>query len=226
MRGGIDDQRMPAEMGRRIFEHSILVGRFLLDYGHVAHRVCRVNAPQYRVIARAVHAGADGQNRDNFSGVRVEHNEMLAAAGRKQAMVRGVKSKPGRPFAGGELVTLRYRLLQRVYNHELTGVFEVLINGARCGVRLRVLRLSAELNVGGHLLRGGVDQRSRFAVMIAGINQIQLRVVNNGVRIDARGNLLQEPLRIQVEYPDGIVSAVARESEVATGDDGDAMCVA
>src|SRR6267143_1217403 len=101
-------------------------------------------------------------------------------------MVRGIESKPGRPFAGGELVTLRHRLL----------------------------------------LRGGVDQRSRFAVMIAGINQIQLRVVNNGVRIDARGNLLQEPLRIQVEYPDGIVSAVARESEVATGDDGDAMCVA
>src|SRR5882762_3693305 len=98
-------------------------------------------------------------------------------------MVRGVKSKPGRPFAGGELVTLRYRLL----------------------------------------LRGGVDQRSRFAVMIAGINQIQFLVVNDGVRIDTRGNLLQDPLRIQVEYPDGVVSAVARESEIAAGDDGDAM---
>src|SRR6266478_5607209 len=107
-------------------------------------------------------------------------------------MVRGVKSKPGRPFAWTELVTLRYRLLLRVDDHELTGVFEVLINDARCGVGLRVLRLSAELNVGDHLLRGGVDQRSRFAVMIAGINQIQARVVNNGVRIDACGNLQQE----------------------------------
>src|SRR5882672_4964905 len=141
-------------------------------------------------------------------------------------MVRGVKSKPGRPFAGGELVTLRHRLLQRVDDHELTGIFEVLINDARCGVGLRVLRLSAKLNVGGHLLRGGVDQRSRFAVMIAGINQIQFLVVNDGVRIDTRGNLLQDPLRIQVEYPDGVISAVARESEIATGDDGDAMWVA
>src|SRR5882762_9993703 len=141
-------------------------------------------------------------------------------------MVPGVKRKPGRPFAGGELVTQRYRLHQRAEDHELTGVFEVLINHARCRVGLRVLRHSAEVNVGGLLLRGGVDQRSRFAVMIAGINQIQLRVVNNGVRIDARGNLLQEPLRIQVEYPDGVISAVARESEIATGDDGDAMWVA
>src|SRR5467141_1407621 len=137
-----------------------------------------------------------------------------------------IENKPGRPFAWTELVTLRYRLLLRVDDHELTGVFEVLINEARCGVGLRVLRLSPELNVGDHLLRGGVNQRSRFAVMIAGINQIQLRVVNNGVRIDTRGNLLQDPLRIQVEYPDGVISAVARESEVATGDDGDAMCVA
>jgi len=37
---------------------------------------------------------------------------------------------------------------------------------------------------------------------------------------------LQEPLRFQVEYPDCVISAVARESEVAAGDDGDAMCVA
>src|SRR5467141_3632421 len=141
-------------------------------------------------------------------------------------MVRGVKSKPGRPFAWTELVTLRYHLLLRVDDHELTGVFEVLINDARCGVGLRVLRLSPELNVGVHFLRGGVNQRSRFAVMIAGINQIQLRVVNNGVRVDARGSLLQDPLRIQVEYPDGAISAVARESEIASGDDGDAMCAA
>ncbi len=101
-------------------------------------------------------------------------------------MVGGIECKPGRPFAGGKLVTLRHRLLQRVDDHEFTGVFEVLINEARCGVGLRVFRLSAEVNVGDHLLRGGVNQRSRFAVMIAGINQIQLRFVNNGVRIDAR----------------------------------------
>src|SRR6266478_8121512 len=32
MRYGIDDQRMPSEMGRRILEHPILVGGILLDY--------------------------------------------------------------------------------------------------------------------------------------------------------------------------------------------------
>jgi hypothetical protein len=66
---------------------------------------------------------------------------------------------------------------------------------------LRVLRLSAELNASDNLLRGGVDQRGSLAVMIAGINQIQLRVVNNGVRIDARGNLLQKALRMALAYP-------------------------
>ncbi len=80
MRGRIDDQRMPAEMGPRIFEHLILVGGFLLDNGHVAHCVCRVNTPQYGVITRAVDGGADGDSCDNFTRVRVERDEMLAAA--------------------------------------------------------------------------------------------------------------------------------------------------
>src|SRR5216683_57560 len=81
MRDGIDDQRVPAEMGRRILEHSIVVGGILLDYSHGAHAVGSVNAPQHGIITRAVHAGADGDNRDDCSGVRVEHDEMPAAAG-------------------------------------------------------------------------------------------------------------------------------------------------
>src|SRR5713101_6933119 len=81
MRDGIDDQRVPAEMSRRIFEYAIPVGGILLDHGHAAHAVCSVNAPQHGIITRAVHAGADGDNGDDFSGVRVEHDEMPAAAG-------------------------------------------------------------------------------------------------------------------------------------------------
>src|SRR6266849_10414483 len=63
MRYGIDDQRMSSEMSRRILEHSIVVGGILLDHGHGAHAV------------------ADGENGDDFSGVRIEHDEMPAAAG-------------------------------------------------------------------------------------------------------------------------------------------------
>src|SRR5216683_2186073 len=39
MRDGIDDQRVPAEMGWRIFEHAILVGGILLDHSHAAYAV-------------------------------------------------------------------------------------------------------------------------------------------------------------------------------------------
>jgi hypothetical protein len=83
--------------------------------------------------------------------------------------------------------------------------------------------LSTELHVSDYLPRICVDQRGDFAVVIPGINQIQFAVVNDGIRVEARGNLLQELERTQIEHGNGVVFAVARESEVAVGDDSNAV---
>src|SRR5258708_11409081 len=47
MRDGIDDQRMPAEMSRRIFAYAIPIGGILLDYSHGAHTAGSVHPPQH-----------------------------------------------------------------------------------------------------------------------------------------------------------------------------------
>src|SRR5258708_6540644 len=90
MRDGIDDQRMPAEMSRRIFEHSILLGGILLDHGHGANGVCSVDAPQLGVVTRAVHARADGENGDDLSVVRVEHDKVVTAAASNHPVIPGL----------------------------------------------------------------------------------------------------------------------------------------
>src|SRR5258706_14113183 len=99
MRGGIDDQRMPAEMCRRIFENAILIGGILLDHGHVTNGVCSVDASQNGVVIHSVDSGADGQDCDNFSSIRVEHDEMFAAAGGKEAVIRRIESQSRRALA-------------------------------------------------------------------------------------------------------------------------------
>ncbi len=117
---------------------------------------------------------------------------MFAAAGGKQSMIRGVESQSGRAFAGTKFVSLRHCLFLWIDDHEFTRIFQVLINNSSCGVGLRIFRLSAKLHVSDYLPRISVDQRGGFAVVIPGINQIQLPVVDNGIRVEACGYLLQE----------------------------------
>ncbi len=103
MCGGIDDQRMPAEMSWSVFEHAILVGGILLDYGHGAGGIRGVHAVQYRIVTRAVHQRADRKDRDDFSCIGIEHDQMLAAAGGKKAVVRGIEASPVGPSQGPSL---------------------------------------------------------------------------------------------------------------------------
>src|SRR5258706_9854208 len=157
MRGGMDDQRMPAEMCRRIFEDAVLVGGVLLDHGNVTNGICSINAPQNGVVIHSVDECADRQDCDNFSSIRVEHDEMFAAAGGKQSMIRGVESQSGRAFAGTKFVSLRHCLFLWIDDHEFTRIFQVLINNSSCGVGLRIFRLSAKLHVSDYLPRISVD---------------------------------------------------------------------
>src|SRR5579864_1149667 len=60
IRGGVHDEGVTTEMGWSVFEDSILIGGILLNDGHRAHTIGRVNAVQDGIVTRAIDSCPDG----------------------------------------------------------------------------------------------------------------------------------------------------------------------
>jgi hypothetical protein len=86
MRGWVYDERMPAKMRRCVFEHMVLVGGILLNDGHGADAVCRVDAMKNGIVPRAIDTRADGQDSDNRARVGVQDDQLTIARGGEEGM--------------------------------------------------------------------------------------------------------------------------------------------
>src|ERR1700692_3623649 len=131
---------MPAEMRRGIFENAIFIRRILLNYGHGAKSVSRVDAPQRGIVSGAIDSGADGQDSDNCAGLRVQYDQFSVSSRAEEAMMFGVEREARGSFAGIQFVAFHNGLFLWIDHHEFALVFLILVDHAWRGSRPGVPR--------------------------------------------------------------------------------------
>ena len=90
----------------------------------------------------------------------------------------------------------------------------------------RELWLAIKADCACHLAGGSVNRRHIIAATVEGKYALAVRVVQNPVRILACRYLLQNRVRLQVEYYDDVVAAIANEAPVEIiGDQRCRVCV-
>src|ERR1700733_9782666 len=174
---------MPAKMSWGVLDDVIAIGRVLLDNRHRAEAVRGVDAFQRWIVGGAIDARPDGENSHDISRLCIQNNEFAVAGGAKEAMIDGVESEAGWPFAGFDLVALDDYLFAGIDDHDFASVFKILVDQSGFGIGLGIFRLSAERDGGQQILSSRIDQHSRLSVVISDVDQTRSRVVNNGIRI-------------------------------------------
>jgi len=213
-----------AVLGGDGLDDGVFVGRILMGDGDCAVAARCEGEAGCGIEAIGVHAFADRDSRDNFSGGVIDHGHQLIAAACEETIVRDVDRHSSWILAGSGGPRVQHFKSCRVECDDLIFIFYVDENMA-LAVGLCGFWLATERNCSDNFARGGVNCRGVFgATAVECENSFRGSIVENRVRVFAGEIDCANGLHFfHIENGDGAFRA--EEGALEFGSENNGVCV-